>query len=224
MLWLRAIMAFSYSSLVSVGAARVRLLQPAGEADVAYQDQINAYIPAPENPDPMAMLAPAIDEHLLNMPLKMDNEKCRILCQSPYACREVKRPWWSKRSEICQRWGMNKLGEAFSEELFAVHLDLGACMRKCDHVFPLEEGIPVAPAPRARNTPAPKPVVQQPAQQEEEEGEPGALPTLSPEELKEQDEEYLRETAPKPPPPPKPQGPTMKEKYPNLFKYDQDYE
>merc|ERR1719453_2745158 len=96
-------------------------------------------------------------------------------------------------------------------------------MRKCDHVFPLEEGIPVAPAPRVRTpaTPAPVQVAPQPVQQQDGEGEPASLPALSPEELKKEDEEYLRETAPKTPPP-QPQGPTLKEQYPNLFKYDGD--
>lgn len=238
MKWLYAAVVLGCSSIVSVGAVlverRVKLGQPAGEPDLVYQDP--GYMGDPANaPDATLqdIIGPSVDDKLLHLvdARTIDNEKCRILCQSPYSCREVRRPWWKKSSELCQRWGMNKLGEPFAEELFAVHLDLGACMRKCDKVFPLEEGIPVAPAPRARTTTTAPPVIKAKnvTKQEDDDGEPSALPTLSPQELKEQDEEYLRETAPQPPPPkPKPKNPidteTLKNKYPNMFKYDQPME
>merc|ERR1719375_1516639 len=86
--------------------------------------------------------------------LEMDNEKCRILCQSPYACRTHKMLRFKKTHEFCGRWGMGKLGDAFQEEMWSPKLDLGHCMRKCDKVFPMEEGIKSAPAPRDRTVTA----------------------------------------------------------------------
>lgn len=210
MMQLLATAALSYSS--TFGVTAVRVSQPAGEPDMAYQEP--GYVPVDEAADPSDLLQPPMDFKALANYDKMDNEKCRILCQSPYSCRPARLGRFMKAHELCQRWGMHKLGDAFEEEMYAVHLDLGACMRKCDKVFALEEGIKSAPLPSIRNTPAPVTMASQSVSQADQDGEgsPEALPALSPEELKKEDEEYARETAPQTSAP-EPQAPAYQPKF-----------
>lgn len=168
-----------------------------------------------------ALFQPSIDTKMLEEENKMDNEKCRILCQSPYSCRTHAMLRWKKTHEICQRWGMRELGEPFQQEMDSPTIDLGHCMRKCDKVFPLEAGVRTAPAPKDRSiTPAPVAAVS-PTQVAD--GAPEALPTLSPAELKKEDEEYIRETTPRTPKKKNKQD-DWKRKYPKLVREEDKIE